>query len=175
MGGEEMVKKLRGINKKILLVIALLGGVFLSLATVKTMAYTDSPGFCRNCHTMQSEYTSFMDSTHSGLSCNDCHLPHNNIGQKLFFKGRAGMTHVYYNSLGTDKIPNVIHATNRTKETVNENCISCHKSTLTNVSHNAKDNCVSCHQSVPHGKGFKDEHFNKPPKSGELLDNKGGY
>ncbi|MGG1678001.1 NapC/NirT family cytochrome c [Neobacillus sp. NRS-1170] len=170
-----MIKKLLKIDKKLLVVMALLGGVFLSLVTVKTMAYTDSPGFCQNCHTMQSVYTSFMDSTHAKLSCNDCHLPHENIAKKLFFKGRAGMTHVYYNSLGTEDIPDVIHAADRTMKVINENCISCHKSTITNVSHDAKDSCVSCHKTVPHGKGFKDDHYKEPPKSGELLEKKGGF
>jgi cytochrome c nitrite reductase small subunit len=175
MGGEEMFKKLLKINKKFLFVAVLLIGVLLSLTTVKTMAYLDSPGFCQNCHTMKNVYTSFMDSTHAELQCNDCHLPHKSEVGKLFFKGRAGMTHVYYNSLGTDDIPNVIEATDRTMKVINENCVSCHKSTITNVSHDAKDSCVSCHKTVPHGKGFKDDHYNKPPKSGELLENKGGF
>ncbi|MEH7106327.1 MULTISPECIES: NapC/NirT family cytochrome c [Bacillaceae] len=170
-----MFKKLLKIDKKFLVVLAVLIGVFLSFSTVKTLAYLDSPGFCQNCHTMQSQYTSFMDSTHAELQCNDCHLPHKSEMGKLFFKGRAGMTHIYYNTLGTEKIPQEIHATERTKSIMNDNCISCHKSTLTNISHDAKDSCTSCHKTVPHGKGFKDSHFNEPPKSGELLENKGGY
>lgn len=170
-----MVKKILSMNKKALFVVAIIVGIFLSLLTVKTMAYTDSPGFCKSCHTMESVYTSFVDSTHSDLSCNNCHLPHDNVAHKLFFKGRAGLTHVSYNTFGNDKIPNVIHATDRTKDVVNENCISCHKSTLTNVSHNAKDKCTSCHRLVPHGRDFKDDHFNETPKPGELLKNKGGF
>jgi cytochrome c nitrite reductase small subunit len=175
MGGEVMFKKLLKMNKKFLIVLALLVGVFLSFSTVKTMAYLDSPGFCQNCHTMKSVYTSFVDSTHSDLQCNDCHLPHKSEVGKLFFKGRAGMTHIYFNTLGTDDIPDVIQATDRTKDIMNDNCISCHNSTLSNVSHDAKDKCISCHKTVPHGKGFKDDHYNKPPKSGELLENKGGF
>lgn len=170
-----MVKKIRMINRKMLFLIAIIAGILLSLLTVKTMAYTDSPGFCRSCHVMESEYTSFENSTHAELSCNECHLPHDSIVHKLFFKGRAGMTHVYFNTFGTEDIPKVIHATDRTKKVVNDNCKSCHKSTLANVSHNAKDNCTSCHQLVPHGKNFKDKTFNEAPQSGELLKNKGGY
>ncbi|AZU63668.1 NapC/NirT family cytochrome c [Neobacillus mesonae] len=170
-----MFKKLFKMPKKWLLVLALIVGVFLSFSTVKSMDYLDSPGFCQNCHTMQSQYASFMDSTHAELQCNDCHLPHKSEAGKLFFKGRAGMTHIYYNTLGKNQIPDVIHATERTKGIMNDNCISCHKSTLTNVSHDAKDSCTSCHTTVPHGKGFKDDHYNKPPVSGELLKNKGGF
>jgi cytochrome c nitrite reductase small subunit len=172
---KNVFKKLLRIDKKVLIVVALLIGVALSFSTVKTMAYLDSPVFCQNCHTMQSVYTSFVDSTHAELQCNDCHLPHKSEVGKLFFKGRAGMTHIYFNTLGTEKIPDVIGATERTKAIMNDNCISCHQSTVSNVSHDAKDSCISCHKTVPHGKGFKDDHFNKPPKSGELLENKGGF
>jgi cytochrome c nitrite reductase small subunit len=170
-----MLKKLLAIDKRVLLVAALLAGVFLSVVTVKTMAYTDSPGFCQNCHTMESVYTSFIDSTHAELQCNDCHLPHESVAGKLFFKGRAGMTHVYYNTLGTEKIPDVIYATERTIKVINKNCAECHASTLDNVEHDSKDSCISCHRTVPHGKDFKDDHFDEPPKSGELLENKGGF
>ncbi len=170
-----MVTKIRQINKKMLFLIAIITGILLSLLTVKTMAYTDSPGFCKTCHIMESEYTSFENSTHAGLSCNDCHLPHDSIVHKLFFKGRAGMTHVFYNTFGTKDIPQVIHATDRTMTAVNANCIHCHESTLSNVSHKAKDNCTSCHKLVPHGKDFKDKTFKEAPKSGELLIHKGGY
>lgn len=169
-----MIKRIL-IDKKLLLLIAVLAGIFISLATVKTMAYTDSPGFCNSCHTMNHVYTTFNDSTHEKLACNDCHLPHENIAKKLFFKGRAGMTHVYFNSMGTSKIPDVIHASDRSMKVINENCISCHKSTVTNVSHDAKENCVSCHRQVPHGKGFKTKEYKETPKSGELLENKGGF
>ena len=56
-----------------------------------------------------------------------------------------------------------------------QNCADCHKSTIGNVSHDAKDNCMSCHKTVPHGKDFKDDTFDQAPKSGELLKNKGGF
>lgn len=170
-----MAKKILNMNKKILFFVAIVIGIFLSLLSVKTMAYTDSGGFCKSCHVMESEYTSFTNSTHSNLSCNDCHLPQSNIAKHLFFKGRAGLTHVYFNTFGTDKIPNVIHASDQTKEVINDNCISCHKSTIMNVSHDAKDHCTSCHRMVPHGKNFKNDSFNETPKQGELLKNKGGY
>jgi cytochrome c nitrite reductase small subunit len=171
----KMVKEFFKMNKKVIALIGVIAGIFLSLLAVKTMEYTDSPGFCKTCHNMESEYQTFTASTHSELSCNNCHLPNDNIVRHLFFKGRAGMTHVYYNTFATSKIPNVIHASDRTKEVINENCISCHKSTLTNVSHNAKDDCTSCHRFVPHGKGFKTKQFNEQPQTGELLKNKGGY
>jgi cytochrome c nitrite reductase small subunit len=178
MGGEKMkkmLKKLLAIDKRVLIVVALLAGIGFSVGTVKTMAYLDSPGFCQNCHTMESVYTSFMDSTHAALQCNDCHLPHESEAGKLFFKGRAGMTHIYYNTLGTEDIPDRIYATTRTLKVINKNCAECHQSTVNNVSHDSKDSCISCHKTVPHGKDFKDDSYDKPAKSGELLNTKGGF
>lgn len=170
-----MFKKILAIDKKILIFTALFAGIVLSVVTVKTMAYTDSPNFCQSCHIMDSAYGSFTDSTHSTLSCNDCHLPHDSVAKKLVFKGKAGMGHMYYNTLGTEKIPNELHATEKTEKVVEENCITCHESTLTNIEHDAKESCTTCHRTVPHGKNFKTKEFNKPPKSGELLENKGGF
>ncbi|WP_316571023.1 NapC/NirT family cytochrome c [Neobacillus sp. YIM B06451] len=170
-----MFKKLLAIDKKILIFAALFAGIVLSAVTMKTLAYTDSPNFCQSCHIMDSAYGSFTDSTHSTLSCNDCHLPHDNVAKKLVFKGKAGMGHMYFNTLGKDKIPNVLHATEKTEMVVEQNCITCHESTLTNIEHDAKESCTTCHRTVPHGKNFKTKEFNKPPKSGELLEHKGGF
>src|SRR5690606_23786642 len=126
------------------------------------------------CHIMTQVHESFTDSTHAQLSCGDCHLPHDNIAVKLTEKAKAGLGHVYYNTLGSDKIPSVLHATDNSKEIINNNCIDCHQNTLQNVSHDVKDSCSDCHKTVPHGKSFKNEDYFKPPKPGELLENKGG-
>jgi cytochrome c nitrite reductase small subunit len=171
---KKMLKKLLGIDKKMLLFIGVFAGIIVSVVTVKTLAYTDSPEFCSSCHIMTEVHDSFSDSNHAGLACGDCHLPHENMVDKYTYKAKAGMTHVYFNTLGEAKIPKVLHATENSEEVINENCISCHENTLDNVSHDAKDSCSSCHQAVPHGKGFKTEDYFKPPKPGELLENKGG-
>lgn len=170
-----MGKKIAGIDKKLLVVIALFTGIVISALTVKTLAYTDSPDFCSSCHIMDDVYDSMMASTHAGISCGDCHLPSDNIVNKLTFKAKSGMSHVYYNTLGTAKIPEVLVATDDSEEAINSNCISCHEQTVDNVDHFAKDSCMDCHREIPHGKGFKKKHFYEPPKSGELIKNKGGF
>jgi cytochrome c nitrite reductase small subunit len=174
-----MMKRLREIDKRVhvligLLVIGLAAGIVISIATAKTLAYTDSAEFCKSCHIMTNVYDSFKDSTHAELACADCHLPHDSLVSKYTFKAKSGIGHVYYNTLGAEKIPEVLHPTEGSKEAINGNCKSCHKSTLENISHDAKESCTSCHQSVPHGKGFKNEDFYKPAKPGELLENKEG-
>ncbi|WP_174734946.1 cytochrome c3 family protein [Mesobacillus harenae] len=169
-----MFKKIWKVDKRLLLFIGVFAGIIFSVVTVKTLAYTDSPEFCSGCHIMTEVHNSFTDSNHAGLSCGDCHLPHDNVVNKYTYKAKAGMNHVYYNTLGEEKIPKVLHPVESTEQVVNENCIDCHENTLNNVSHDSKDSCVTCHQSVPHGKGFKTEDFYKAPKPGELLENKGG-
>ncbi|MDQ0154112.1 cytochrome c3 family protein [Robertmurraya andreesenii] len=161
-------------NKKMLLFIGVFVGIILSVVTVKGLAYSDSPEFCSSCHLMTQVHDSFADSNHADLACGDCHLPHDNIVHKMTEKAKAGMGHIYYNTLGVEKIPGVLHATENSEKIIKENCVSCHENTVKNVSHDAKEDCTDCHQSVPHGKNFKTEDYYKPAKPGELLENKGG-
>jgi cytochrome c nitrite reductase small subunit len=169
-----MLKKLLAIDKRLLLLMGLFVGIIISVVTVKGLAYTDSAEFCKSCHIMNNVYDSFVDSTHAELACADCHLPHDSLVSKYTFKAKSGLGHVYFNTLGEEDIPGVLHPTDGSKKAINHNCMSCHKSTLDNVSHDAKETCTECHQSVPHGKGFKTEDFYKPAKPGELLEDKGG-
>lgn len=169
-----MGKRFPMVNKKMLLFVGVFVGIILSVVTVKVLAYTDSPEFCSSCHIMTQVHESFTDSNHADLACGDCHLPHDNIVNKYVFKAKSGIGHVYYNSLGADKIPKVLLATEGTKEIMTDNCLGCHESTLDNVSHDAKDSCSSCHEAVPHGSDFKTEDYFKPAKPGELLEKKGG-
>lgn len=170
-----MEKKKAGIDKRLLVVIAVFAGILISVLSAKTLAYTDSPDFCSSCHIMDDVYDSMMASTHAGLSCSDCHLPQDNIFNKYTFKVKSGLSHVYYNTIGTSKIPDVLHANTASQEAIDSNCISCHEQTVLNVDHAAKDSCMDCHREVPHGKLFKTPDFYEPPKTGELIKNKGGF
>lgn len=169
-----MWKKFLSIDTKLLLVIGLFTGIVISALTVKTLAYTDSPDFCSSCHIMDDVHDSMTASTHAGVSCGDCHLPHDGTAKKLTFKAKSGLSHVYYNTIGTSKIPDILTATNDSKDAVNANCVSCHENTVENIEHDAKDTCMDCHMEVPHGKEFKTKDFDEPPEPGELLNTKGG-
>lgn len=168
-----MIKKLFS-NKKMLVLVGVFAGIILSVVTVKGLAYTDSPEFCSSCHIMAQAHDSFADSVHADLACSDCHLPQDSVFSKYAFKTKTGVGHLYYNTLGSEKIPKVLEATEDTKDVITENCIDCHKSTLETVSHDAKDSCSDCHKGVPHGSDFKTEDYFKPAKPGELLNTKGG-
>jgi len=160
-------EKKRRLNKKafLLVIIGVLAGIILFAGGSKGLEATDSAEFCSTCHIMDDAHDSFMESNHATLSCNDCHVPHDNIVSKLVYKGKSGLGHIYYNSLATDKIPDVLHATQSTQEVTNDNCLRCHEPILDNVDHqDVKDgSCISCHRDVPHGKGmYKSDEWYEP-------------
>ncbi|MDX8364128.1 cytochrome c3 family protein [Cytobacillus sp. IB215665] len=158
-----MVKKLKALDKKVIILIGLFLGVVVAVASAETMNYTDSAEFCSTCHPMDSAYSSFADSTHANIACNKCHAPTDSLGKKILFKAKAGTHDIYMNTFGADKIPDVIHAKTATIDVIQENCKSCHEGTLNNLSHDAKENCTDCHRQIPHGNGnFKTDEWFKP-------------
>ncbi|MCT8136328.1 NapC/NirT family cytochrome c [Anaerobacillus sp. CMMVII] len=150
-----MGKLLKRLDKKILLftLAGVFAGIVLFAGTAGTLKATDSGEFCSSCHIMGTVYETFANSNHASLSCNDCHAPRDSVTSKLMFKAKAGMGHMYMNTIGASKIPDVLHATADSQEVINQNCISCHEPSLQNVSHDVKDSCVDCHRQVPHMKG----------------------
>lgn len=164
----EKLKKLR-LDKKILLftVIGAFIGIALFAGTATTLEATDSGEFCSTCHIMERAYESFASTNHSVLKCNDCHLPHDNTVTKLTFKAKAGMSHMYMNTLGANKVPDVIHAKEKSTEVALQNCIRCHEPSLENVSahEGASGTCIDCHRQVPHGGGdFRPADWFEPGK-----------
>jgi len=97
-----MIKWFKESNNKLILFI-LLGafiGIVLYAGTVTAIKATDTGEFCSSCHVMDTVYEAFTQSPHARLDCNDCHAPTDNIANKLMFKARAGLGHIYMNTLG---------------------------------------------------------------------------
>lgn len=160
-----MKNLLSKINKKLLLftLIGVFAGVVLFAGTAGSLKATDTPEFCASCHVYESTITHFNESNHANLNCNDCHTPNDSMLGKYTYKAKSALGHGYMYTVGTDKIPNVIHATEQSREVVEQNCISCHEPSLKNIDHDAKDSCVDCHRQVPHGKGnFKTDEWFEP-------------
>lgn len=122
---------------------------------------SDKPEACINCHVMYPQYSTWMHSSHrEKANCNDCHVPHDNIFRKYYFKGQDGTRHTYVFTTRTE--PQVIRINEAGKEVVQENCIRCHQNQLSNVTAmnvtgtNYKAGkghlCWDCHREVPHGK-----------------------
>lgn len=121
---------------------------------------SDDPKTCVNCHVMTPVYNSWMHSSHrQWTNCNDCHVPHNNVLNKYFFKAKDGLYHASIFTLRAE--PEVMFMREASAEVVQNNCIRCHVQQVTQVKYdgwieNHKKNrtdrkCWSCHSNVPHG------------------------
>lgn len=140
---------------------ALLGLGFYTLHFSKATSYlSDDPKACINCHVMTPEYMTWAKSSHREVaSCNDCHVPHDNIFAKYFFKAKDGLYHSYVFTTRTE--PQVIRAKQASIEVIQENCIRCHENQVTDaktagmVEHHKENRtsrtCWECHEQVPHG------------------------
>jgi cytochrome c nitrite reductase small subunit len=138
-------------------------GFVVAVTALTVIDSTDSPEFCSGCHIMDSAFGSFTESNHATLDCNDCHAPADSFLTKMSFKARAGMGHMYMNTIGRGEIPDVLHATSDSASVVNANCIKCHRPSLAMVDHDGKEFCADCHRSTPHGRGmYRPDEWHEP-------------
>lgn len=122
---------------------------------------SDEPSTCVNCHIMAPYYATWSHSSHSrDATCNDCHVPQDNIVNKWFFKGKDGMRHAAVFTMKGE--PQVIQAIDESAEVIMNNCIRCHTQLNTEFVNTGKMDysmvkggegkaCWDCHREVPHG------------------------
>ena len=69
---------------------AFVGAGLLFLYMLRFTTYLgDDPSACVNCHIMQPYYATWDHSSHKNVTtCNECHVPHENVARKYAF-GRA--------------------------------------------------------------------------------------
>ena len=78
-------------------IIVGLTGLFLYLLRIHTYIVGDDPAACINCHIMSPYYATWSHSAHArNTTCNDCHVPNNNMAAHYAFKGMDGMKHGAY-------------------------------------------------------------------------------
>lgn len=122
---------------------------------------SDAPETCVNCHVMNPQYATWIHSSHREVaSCVDCHVPHNNVFNKYYFKMKDGLRHATIFTLRTE--PQVIFIKEEGKDVVQQNCIRCH-APLVKENHDIarfeeslhfrmERSCVDCHRTTPHGR-----------------------
>jgi cytochrome c nitrite reductase small subunit len=121
---------------------------------------SDEPETCINCHIMSPQYTTWRHSSHREVAtCNDCHVPQDNIFRTYYFKGVDGMRHsAIFTTRGYKQTIKMLNPGNNV---VQENCIRCHghltEMLEANITFNqAKSGkgkaCWDCHRDVPHGR-----------------------
>jgi len=133
--------------------LGMAAGLGLLLVRVSEMPsyLSDSPRTCINCHVMVPEYTTWQRSSHFHFAtCNDCHVPHDNVIRKYAFKASDGLRHATIFTLRAE--PQVIEAKPASKNVIEENCRRCHERFIAGVPslHSGERRCSDCH-SVPHG------------------------
>lgn len=147
-------------------VIVLLG-VFFGLGFYafyisKAWSYLgDDPKACVNCHVMNPMYANWAHSSHRrSATCNDCHVPQDNIINKYFFKAADGLNHATKFTFRMER-QNILME-EETRPLVQGNCIRCHekvvgKEFLKNVQPGYRNDleiryCLDCHRETPHGR-----------------------
>lgn len=122
---------------------------------------TEEPSACVNCHIMAPYYQSWQKSSHQAwTTCNDCHVPQDNIIRGYAFKAMDGLYHAAVFTFRAE--PQVIRPRNASYGAIMENCIRCHTQLTTEFvdigKHRFKDikngeanTCWDCHREVPHG------------------------
>lgn len=147
--------------------VIIAAGIFTGLAVYsfyisKAHSYLgDKPETCVNCHIMAPQYATWSHSAHREVTnCNDCHVPHNNIFNKYYFKAKDGLRHATIFTLRRE--PQVIFIKEEGKQAVHKNCIRCHKELLTDSKllgytdqahlFRMDRNCMDCHRETPHGR-----------------------
>lgn len=146
--------------------VIILLGIFAGLGLyvfhiAKVPSYlSDSPETCVNCHIMGPQYATWNHSSHrEWATCNDCHVPQDNIFRHYYFKAADGLRHSYMFTFRLE--PQVITIKQAGKDAVQENCVRCHAQQIHDsklATHrpefhaNIDDRyCSECHRETPHG------------------------
>lgn len=142
-------------------VIVGLGGLFMYLLRAHTYFIGDDPAACVNCHIMTPYYASWSHSSHGrDATCNDCHVPHQNLAMKYGFKAMDGMKHVAYFVTNSER--QSIMAEDMSASVIMDNCIRCHTQLnqefvktgrlgFMKAKRGEGKACWDCHRNVPHG------------------------
>ena len=135
-------------------------GAFVLYVSNAVSYLSDDPRACVNCHVMAPQYATWQRGSHGrGTTCNDCHVPHDNVLRTYMFKAGDGLRHATMFTLRLE--PQVIRIKEAGISVVQENCIRCHDDLVHRVSsgsltamHAAAGEgllCWDCHREVPHG------------------------
>ena len=134
--------------------------LFMYLLRMHTYIIGDDPAACINCHIMSPYYATWSHSSHGrDVTCNDCHVPNDNIAAHYAFKGIDGMKHGAY--FITHSEHQAIQAESMSDEVIMDNCIRCHKQLNQEFVKTGRIDymeakrgegkaCWDCHRNVPH-------------------------
>lgn len=163
-----MKKFLQRIPYRFVLPLFLVSGILAGLGAYtiymsRAHSYlSDKPETCINCHIMVPYYASWKHSSHAQwATCNDCHVPQDNILKGYAFKAQDGLYHAAVFTARAE--PQAIRPRDASYQVIMNNCIRCHEHTNTamvetgmitykDVKKGKGKACWDCHQEVPHTK-----------------------
>lgn len=140
---------------------SIVGILILLVYSSRAHSYlSDDPETCINCHVMYPQYATWMHSSHrAAATCNDCHVPHDNVFRTYYFKAMDGLRHATIFTARAE--PQVIQIKQAGINVVQENCIRCHRNLIDmvnivrvtgeNYKEGAGFRCWDCHRETPHG------------------------
>lgn len=147
----------------VIVLLGVLTGIGLLIFRVSNAAsyLSNEPRTCVNCHVMSPQYATWQHSSHTRVAtCNDCHVPQDNLFRTYAFKATDGMRHAYVFTFRLE--PQVIRIKDAGKSAVQDNCIRCHVKMLDRVTigkvsfdgsrHGQGLLCWDCHRETPHGR-----------------------
>jgi len=135
-------------------------GLYMLYVSNAPSYLSDNPKSCVNCHIMAPQFATWFHSSHrERATCNDCHVPEDNIFSHYYFKAKDGLRHASIFTLRLE--PQVIEIKEAGARVVQQNCIRCHYHLFENpnlslpASYNQKSHmdrpCWTCHRETPHG------------------------
>jgi len=134
----------------------LAGSGFYTARYAEGLSYlSDDPKACVNCHIMRDHYDGWQKASHHAFAtCNDCHLPHDNIIHKYYIKAENGFWHSKGFTL--QDFPEPIRIRPHNRVVLNNNCVHCHADLVGDITSHATEtadawNCIHCHGQVGHG------------------------
>lgn len=166
----------------VIILLGILGGiaVYIFRASNAAAYLSDRPETCINCHVMVPEYSSWKQSSHArDAVCMDCHVPHDNIFNKYYFKMKDGTRHAAIFTMHAE--PQVIRIKEDGKAVVQANCLRCHANVMQEVHQGQVTHekymqgegklCWDCHREVPHGRvhGLSSAPFAQTPETPRLV------
>ncbi|BAD39715.1 cytochrome c3 family protein [Symbiobacterium thermophilum] len=143
-------------GKGALIALGALGGAFLILAfalQVPAIGHTiGAPAACGTCHVMTDQVLSLERGMHRELACVECHIP-SGFFAKPIEEIKAASRHAAV--FLTNSTPDVITATDSSRDIIQARCIECHAGFLreTSLVHHPTDGlkCFECHRDTTHG------------------------
>ncbi len=135
-----------------------------TFVTAKGTSYlSNDPEVCTGCHVMREEYDGWRHGSHHAVAvCNDCHLPHQSVGAKLFVKALNGWNHS--RAFTMQDFPEPIRIRPANAAVLEQNCLRCHALLVGDITAHGTlgvptdpalkadlYGCVRCHPTVGHG------------------------